>query len=153
VNAHPEPSAWASLDTRDRRERRALLAHAARCAACRGQLVAGDPAKIFALLAAHPMPEEILEEVSAGVRGAPSRAPRTGLRAAAAWAAAAVLVGALALVLREPGTALGPPPDVAALAVPAGGLRLLRPPSAARVVDLTVGQTQVVMIFDEGLDL
>jgi len=68
-----------------------------------------------------------------------------------------VLAVALGSFLFRP--AMGPPPSELARiadgerALPAAGVELLSSPGAARVVDLTVGETQVVMIFDEGLDL
>lgn len=164
----PEATAWTELEALDRAERLALLEHARGCQACRGLLCAGDPSRAFALLALRPVPQAALDRVSARIAAAIDprhAAPLPGARRAvvAAWAgyAAAVLLAvAIAGLLAAPWRAPrldDDPADVAFSASPLGaaraGVEVLSSPGAARVVDLAVGETQVVMIFDERLDL
>ena len=142
--------------------RRQALAHAAECAACRAALLDEDPTRIFAFLSDAPIPESVLDEVMDAVRlGIVEQGPAPGwatqalgwLRPAVAWAAAAGLAGVLLLVAGSrvrPGA--GATAGLAPAAVPAS-VELIGAPPSARVVDLTVGDTQVVMIFDEGLAL
>ncbi|HEX5044458.1 MAG TPA: hypothetical protein VFV75_16260 [Candidatus Polarisedimenticolaceae bacterium] len=116
-----------------------------------------DPTAIFARLREVEIPAELLAAVSDGVAVAlDGEAPRRPwLRPAAAWAAAAALAAAVLVPgWREP----RPLPPVAAVALPAAeparaGISSLRTPGAAQVLDLTVGDTQVVMIFDAELSL
>ncbi len=161
----PEPGAWVELDALAGDARVALLGHASQCGACRERLLAGDPARVFALLALRPIPQPSLDRVAnsvasaldAGDLGAPARSFRA---LAVGWAAAALLAVAVAGVLTSSPHAprLGDEPaDLALSASPLGapraGVEVLSSPGAARVVDLAVGETQVVMIFDERLDL
>lgn len=119
-----------------------------------------DPTAIFARLRDVEIPPELLASVSQGVSAALDReVPRpTWIRPAVAWAAAA----ALAIAVLVP-AALRPHPQappVVAVAAPAAapvtpraGIESLRTPGSAQVLDLTVGDTQVVMIFDAELKL
>jgi ferric-dicitrate binding protein FerR (iron transport regulator) len=144
-------------------EREEAIEHLRRCEACRTEAASEDPARIFALLAARPIPQEILEQVStrvaAAVRGAEALrppVPSRRLRMASAWAAAAALAVALLLPLGG-GTGRPSSDDTAAIFAPAAspraGVQVVSSPGVSQVVDLTVGETQLVMIFDAGLDL
>ena len=116
-----------------------------------------DPTAIFARLREIDIPADLLEAVSLDVSAALDREVprRTWIRPLAAWAAAASL--ALALLVpaaRQP----HPLPPLAKVvpqtAQPArAGISSLRTPGPAQVLDLTVGGTQVVMIFDAELKL
>ncbi len=160
MNGHPDPL---GLDALEEGERREAIEHLGRCEACRKKALAGDASRLFALLAASPVPRDILDRVSSGVAAAirgeapvPRRAPSYRVRTASAWAAAAVLAAAILLPLAgRPGQ---PGPERASAApsreqVPRAGVQLVASPGAIQTVDLTVGETQLVMIFDPRLEL
>jgi len=158
VRPHPDPEVLAAADGLAPDARMELLRHVAECSACRGIYVASDPARLFGLLAARPLPAARLDEVSAGVAAAIDSGARSGgsraARAATAIAASLVLA-ALTLFLTEDrprGRAVAPFAGFAGV-TPAASLTLLDSPGEARVMDLTMGDTQVVMIFDRELDL
>lgn len=165
MNLCPEPTIWIELDALAGDARTALLAHAHACSACRKRLLAEDPTRAFALLALRPVPQAALARVSASVMAAVDAAheaplPATRRAVVAGWAAAAILAIAVAGMLASPLRAPrmeDDPADIALGVSPLGparaGVEVLSSPGASRVVDLAVGETQVVMIFDERLDL
>lgn len=152
-------------------ERQTALGHLRRCAACRAGLAAVDPSHLFALLGAEPLPAAILDEVSAGVAAAlrqraPAASGRRRWLPVAAVAAGIALAALLSVALLErpggPGGAEGLARRVDEPRAPVGdalpvGLAAVELLSSAggraEVFDLTIGETQVVMIFDEGLEL
>ena len=155
------------LDETAGNERVAMLDHVLRCPSCRAAVADRDPAGLFALLALRPLPGKILDEVSLGVRAGILRA-RPGAVSfredlagrVAPWAAALLLAAALgtAFIQRPGPPAAAPPPSASLAAVPAplparAEVEVLSSPGQAQVVDLTVGETQIVMIFDRGLPL
>jgi hypothetical protein len=146
--------------------RRSALRRIAASPRERAGLVAEEPTRIFALLAAEPLPEDVLERVSAEVAtairdrtAAAEWSPRRGIWAmAAALAAGVVLALTLGIELRRP---LGTPATRAAggsvatagiAARPRGGLEVVPVQGTARVIDLSVGSVQVVMVFDRELE-
>ena len=160
MTGHPDPRRIERLEGSARRE---ALDHLSRCEACRDEAFGHDPAALFALLAARPVPADALDSVSrvvsVAVRGGreiPRPAPPARLRSASAWVAAALLAAALlaplAGRLRTPER-----PAVAATAEGGKAPRAAVQPAAAsetiQTVDLTVGDTQLVMIFDPRLEL
>lgn len=134
----------------DREARETALRHLVGCADCRSRWLADDPTRAFALLGRAPMPETVLDGVVDGVRR--ETAPRRWA-AVGAWAAALVIVATLVglgLPQQEPVIVA----EVLELdARPRGTLALLESPGRAEVVDLAVGENQVVMIFDQEFDL
>jgi len=123
---------------------------------------------MFALLAREPIPDTVLEKVSAGVAATiREETERSEARQARAWPVAAGLVAATLVLAALLMPWLGPgttPEKVAPALVRSGddptlpasyglGVEVLSTDGAVQVVDVTVGETQVVMIFDEGLDL
>lgn len=165
MSAHVDPARFADASGIDRR---AMLGHLRTCAACRAAAADHDPSLLFALLADTPIPERILDEVSRGVsrNAGRDRAPWGSLDPAAPWlrrgAAAAVVTLALAsgyLAMRE-----GSAPPAVAVHVPATEIPA-RPAapradvdvgsvgSVSQVVDFTVGDTQVVMVYNGDLRL
>jgi hypothetical protein len=118
-----------------------------------------DPTAIFARLREIEIPADLLEAVSRNVSAAlDGEAPRRSwIRPAAAWAAAAALAVAVlvpaALRPVPPAPHMAAVPAVAASETPRAGISSLRTPGPAQVLDLTVGDTQVVMIFDAELEL
>jgi len=157
-------SAWAGLnDTQPLPE--PLARHLRECAGCRTHL-GSDPSRLFASLrgvAAEPAPawEGFWKEAEARVlRAAQARRSRRAWSAAAA--AVLLLIGSVWLL--RPG-ALAPPPDARLAAGPAAAgastplptLEAIASPGA-RVVDFKIfGHqdqfTEVILIFDEGIDL
>jgi hypothetical protein len=165
VSAHPTPVILSDLDRRPAGEREALLRHVAECAHCRASYLEERPERAFSLLAARPIPPDLLDRVTDAVLGevdaeaarpAPVSLSWRSL-AAAGWAAALIVAGGLFLLSRgfgeeQPFGARSSLPLDEALA-PAASVALLESPGEARVMDLTVGGTQLVMIFDEEMDL
>jgi len=148
--AHPAPPAEGD----DPEVRRNALEHLRACAACREGWLAGAPERVFALLDGAPIPDGILDEVASGVLEEARGARASGMsRRAVAWAAgiamAAMLVG---LGVRPPADELARVHPRRAPAARAG-VDLLDSPGAGRIVDLTVGNAQVVMIFDSEIEL
>lgn len=168
MSAHLDDGTLDRLGELDGEGRGHALEHLGRCAACRARLVSRDPSRLFSLLATRPIPQDTLEQVSAGVAKAirePSRAgagprPRWLVFGAAAAGILLAVVMAVRLVRTPPPTVSGPVPHgveeslaVAAGAVPHLAVELLNSDGSAQVFDLTVGDTQIVMILDEGLEL
>jgi hypothetical protein len=170
MRSHPEAALFDRLDALPTAERERLLHHAAGCESSRAGLAAGDSSRLFALLAADPLPAERLAEFSAKLdleldRTTPQRTAPRWIGAAAALAASTVLAGFLgSYVLWQsrisPQPVSGAPPASAPLAVavteqeiPAGGVELISTPGDAQVMELAIGETKVVMIFDEALDI
>ena len=141
-------------------ERRALLVHVRVCASCRERWAASDPTRLFAMLALdEPSPHD-LDRLSTRVSVALDRESRPGSGRRRAWtsvAAALILAGLLGSYLwtGAPGTS----PGGVDLGVPTGPtaaiseFELLSSPGTAEIHDLVVGDTHLVMIFDEALDL
>jgi hypothetical protein len=156
---HPDPTRLTSDDLPEN-ERRELLEHVHGCERCRRSLASSDPARLFSLLALAPLPADALdrlsERVSAGVDRAAGGRPRRWA-GAASIAASLVLAGFLGgLLLRHEGSvaleAVASTPTTA-IEAPLAGIELISTPSDAQVVELAIGETQVVMIFDKGLDI
>ncbi len=159
MSGHPD---LRSIDGLDGAARREALEHAGGCAACRRAILADDPTQLFALLSTRPLPQDLLDDVSAGVAAAmrgeaslPRRAPTARVRTASAWAAAAVLAAALLVPLAGRIASRAPEAEavLATAPPPRAGVQVIESPSAIQAVDLTVGETQLVMIFDPRLEL
>lgn len=119
-----------------------------------------DPTAIFARLREIEIPAELLNAVSQGVSDELDHdvPQRSWTRPAVAWAAAAALAAALLVPAALQPHPVAPVATVGlampqAVAVPRAGVSSLRTPGPAQVLDLTVGDTQVVMIFDAELKL
>ena len=169
MNSHPGPERFERFDSLDAPARLELLRHVRGCADCRRRLIAADPSRVFALLAVEPLPAEALDRVSRGVSRSLNDLERPGRRqwyAVASIAASLLLAGYLGLQLWGPGEA--PPRQLAPAELaeierildeheqkhtPVRSIELLSTPGTARVVDLSLGDTQVVMIFDADLDI
>ncbi len=164
MSSHPDRASLHDLDTLAPERRDEVLDHVAVCSRCRDAFVAGDPTRVFALLNRRPIPDEVLGEVTAGVMAgieagvaAPAHRFGHGRRRVWAWgavAAAAILAVALVLVPRtEPPVPETHVADAAVNAAPRSTVTVIETPGEAQLVDLTVGETQVVMIFDRDMDL
>jgi hypothetical protein len=167
VTAHRDlrPLIEGTEQTRSGRE--GLLGHLRDCARCRAELAEQDPSLLFSLLALEPVPAEVLESVSRRAGAAIRRGGRPGRRRRAyAWGSlAASILGAGLLGAYfwgeggEPPSPAGsavvdavPAPAIEA-AIPAGMIELLESSGNADVVSMSVGEVEVVMIFDESMDI
>ncbi len=162
MNVHPDSASLRDLDALGPERRDEVLDHVAACSRCRDMFMASDPTRVFALLGRRPIPEDVLEDISASVMagieaGEPVPANRFAPGKAWAWSAwaAAVILG-VALVLVPVKKTPGPEtPEVVAEfhARPRATVTVINSPGEARVIDLAIGETQVVMIFDREMDL
>jgi len=148
-------------------ERKQHLRHAVGCAACREKLLGGRPERLFMLLASEAPPADELDrltaEVMRQVEGAGAlRGFRMRVRALVPVAASIVLAGFFGIYttlnrVQSPLAQRGQAPSVHARdlspSVAAEGIDLISSPGDAQVMEFTVGETQVVMIFDEALDI
>jgi anti-sigma factor RsiW len=149
-------------------ERREVLAHLQGCAACRAELAGRDASLLFSVLALEPVPAEVLERVSERAAGAIAHEQRrSSTRRAWAWGslAASILVAALGGAYFWSGKSPHAPPPIRArateairapapeAAMPAGMIELLESPGDADVVEMSIGDVEVVMIFDEAMEI
>jgi anti-sigma factor RsiW len=148
-------------------ERSSLLEHLRSCPLCRAEVVASDPTRLFTLLAAERVPPEVLERVS--TRAAAAIAVERQRRTIRPWAmgavAASLLVAGLfgAYLSNRPGveppaplpvkSLLSKPKTAAEVSIPAWMIEVLESPGDADVVEMSVGDVQIVMIFDEALEI
>ena len=145
MSAHLDPVRFDALRGD---ERRAAVAHAAACRACRRALASHDPSLLFALLGDAPVPPRVLDAVSAGVARRLDETPRVSRRPAIAAAVAAVAIVSGSLLFRSE---LPEPPSPAVAQVPRADVEIQG--GAPQVVDFTVGDTQVVMVYNPELEL
>lgn len=154
---HPRPPAdW---DLLAEGERSAWLDHVDACSDCRDRWVTEDPSRLFLMLADCPaggdaMESATLDRLSANIRREIRPVPRSGRLvrlAAAAVLAGALLVPSSAWLFRDRTV-----PEAALLqtaSFPLADVDVLSTPGEAQIIDLSVGNTQVVMIFDSRLEL
>ena len=135
------------------------VAHAADCAACRVRLLEADPTRAFALLADLEVPEARLArfdaELARELSALSSRATGPRWLRLASVAASIALAALILGLVGDRATDRSARPGVASSigVAPYGTVELLSSPGEAQVLDLRVGGTQVVMIFDEDLEL
>jgi hypothetical protein len=160
VTSHLESRAIDRFDDLDRAARAAAVEHASGCADCRARLLAADPTRSFALLAAVPIPAGRLERLSADVGreidrlgGRSSSRGRAVGSIAASVALAAALVGLVGDRGADTVERAGVERPPARVEPAYGRVDVLSSPGEAQVLDLRVGGTQVVMIFDKDLEL
>jgi len=157
------PAAPGNWDETDSGTRRSWLEHIDGCDACRNAWIAQDPVRWFAFLSEQAPPaglrqgenlvreNRLLEDLTATVIAS---IPAVG---AGRWnpgrlAAAALLAATLLLPFAVWKERTGPADPVAGGA-PLADVEILSTPGEARVIDLSVGDTQVVMIFDSELEI
>lgn len=152
---HVDPKAFDAASGELRRE---MVAHLRTCAACRDEACASDPSILFALLAEAPIPQRLLDEVSVEVarRAGHDHASLGDVVASApsqrrfvAAAAAALLALFTFLATMVPGPDVVPPPMQAKRA----DVDVHPATAVSNVVDFTVGETQVVMVYNGDLNL
>ena len=143
--------------------REGRLRHATTCASCQQELLAGRSEKLFSFLALESPPAEQLERMTAEVMGrieteSSSHGFMQRMKALLPAAASIVLAGMFGIyttidrVQPQIGMAAAVEPYLEASA-PSEGIELISSPGDAQVMEFTVGETQVVMIFDEALDI
>ena len=150
--------------------RQELLAHLQGCPVCRAALAQDDPSALFALLALEPVPDTVLARVSRGVAdGIAREARRVSTRRVTALCvlAASLLLAAFLGVnlLTRNGVPTGPPipgklvevdlqqASEPKIVLPAGFFEVLDTPGSADVVNISVEEVDLVMIFDEELGI
>jgi anti-sigma factor RsiW len=158
---HLDRDVLARFDNLSAQERQEVLAHTQGCADCRRRLAEADRSYLFAALGAEAIPSAALDRLSARINDEIDRleeVSRPG-RWPAWWSiAASLLLGAIiggfllvqpdAPAVRRSRLSDLPGPDE-----PISAIEVLSSPSEAQVFDLTVGDTEIVMIFDEELDI
>jgi len=155
VNAHADPLRLASSSGH---ERRAMLEHVRNCAYCRRSFAEHDPSSLFSLLALTPMPESLLDDLSSEIaRRTGTDRPGFGVIAgAAAWPRRAAAAAALAMTLLSGyATLYEPPSAVPPIAVSSrrADVEVESGRGVSQVIDLTVGETQIVMVYNGDLKL
>ena len=162
MSRHPEPSMLGRLAELSGDDRERIVQHLDGCARCRARVSEQDPSALFALLSLETVPQDALDRLSARVASALAEGrtvrPRFTYRWAAALAASVLLAAFfVGYLLREAPPAehveLSPVPEFVLPDAPERGIELLSSPGTAQLVGFTVGETQVVMIFDEELDI
>ena len=167
MTGHPDLRALIEGSGQTRSEREAMLGHLRDCARCRAELAEHEPSLLFSVLALEAVPAEVLESVSerAGrairLEGLPGRRRR-----AYAWgslAASILVAGLLGAYFWGEGRRTPPPAGPVVVdavqapaseaAIPAGMIELLGSSGGADVVAMSVGEVEVVMIFDEAMDI
>jgi anti-sigma factor RsiW len=165
--SHPDLTAFLRDDELSRAERTRLVEHLQGCPVCRAEVADSDPSRLFTLLAVDPVPPEVLERVSsaaAAAIAAEGRPPAIRPWALGAVAASLLVAGILGAYLsNRPGveppaplpvkSALSEAKTAAEVSIPAGMIEVLESPGDADVVEMSVGDVQVVMIFDEALEI
>jgi hypothetical protein len=139
-------------------ERVAALEHVRGCDACRRAAGAHDPSLLFALLALAPIPARLLDDLSNEVarRAGGDNPPYGAIVGTAGWprraaAAAAAVLAVLCgyATLREPPAARAP----LAMSSRRADVDVEPARGVSQVIDLTVGETQIVMVYNGDLNL
>ena len=140
-------------------ERRAMLEHVRDCAACRLALAEHDPSTLFGLLALTPVPEPLLDDLSAEVarRAGHDRSPFGVIAgSAASWPRRAAVAAVLVLTLLSGYATLRPIRETApriSMSSPRADVEVDSGQGVSQVIDLTVGETQIVMVYNGDLKL
>lgn len=162
MHGHPHRRLLSDFDALEDLERTEVLGHVAACRLCRAIWLEADPSRVFALLEGDSVSESALEDLTARINDQIDavQAEPTGRRAGYGWASLAASVLLTAVI----GGYLISRPDVGGGSIVVGttveqreefggsGIEVMTP-ADAEVYDLTVGDTQIVMIFDERLDI
>jgi len=156
VSGHVDPAQLASAEGP---ARRAMLAHVLGCAPCRERVAAHDPAALFGLLAWTPLPPALLDDLSKDVarRAGSDRSSFGALAVAATWPRRAAAAAVVALALFTGYATLRPRPVAAPPPISASSRRadveVKSGRGVSQVIDLTVGDTQIVMVYNGELQL
>lgn len=155
MSAHVDPVRWASSSGR---ERQALLSHLSGCASCQRAVGDHDPSALFGLLALAPLPRSLMEDLSGTIarRAGIDRTAYGAFAEPAVWprrvAAAAILLFTL---LSGFATLYERPKVVTPLSLSSrrADVEVESGRGVSQVIDLTVGETQIVMVYNGELNL
>jgi anti-sigma factor RsiW len=153
MTLHLDQGLVSRFDALEGKAREDVLRHAARCSRCREALIAEDQARLFGMLALESPSDEALERVSENVMRQVGE-PRV-LRQLASVAASLLLAGIFGVYMMG-NRGSGPTASLeTALEAPvvSDSIELIASPGEAQVMEFTVGETQIVMIFDEAMDI
>jgi hypothetical protein len=135
-----------------------MLAHLRTCPSCQRLVAAHDPTALFGLLALTPLPPALLDDLSAAVaRSAGTDRPSIGVLAdAAVWPRRAAAAAVFVLTLLSGYATLferwvAPPP--LSLSSRRADVEVDSGRGVSQVIDLTVGETQIVMVYNGDLNL
>jgi hypothetical protein len=155
VSAHVDP---ATLAATSGTARVAMLEHVRACASCRRAIAEHDPSALFGLLALQPVPAGVLDGLAVEVarRAGHGASPYGTLAEPAAWPRRAAAAAVLALValcgyvtVRD--RPVGPPP--LAMSSRRADVEVESGRGVSQVIDLTVGEAQLVMVYNGDLKL
>jgi len=163
MDGHPDRQVLSGFDALGEVGRDEILRHVASCASCRAIWAEADPARLFALLGTESLPGAALDRLTARINddiddlaAEPAALARRGF-GWASMAASFLLAAAIGgYLISRPDTGIATAAPVATVAQEdefAGSRIEVMTPANADVYDLTVGDTQIVMIFDERLDI
>ena len=136
--------------------RLAMLQHVRVCDSCRQAAAAQDPSQLFALLALAPMPARLLDDVSIGVarRAGADNASYGAVEGTAAWPRRAAATAAAVLAVICGYATLGErPASPVATSSRRADVDVDPARGVSQVIDLTVGETQLVMVYNGDLNL
>ena len=163
MNEHLHRHEIAGFDELAGERREAALDHLGACAECRAAWLADDDSRVFSLLARAPLAEEKLAQLSKRLDAAidelqPRVAGRRGVFRVASIAASLLLAAVLGVVMwnHELPARIATVEEIEALPADeeVAGIRLVTTPDGeAQVLDLSIGGTQILMIFDESIEL
>lgn len=154
MSPHLDPARFDALAGADRR---AMVDHLRACPACRQAAAAADPTILFALLDRAPVPERVLQQVTTGVAlriAATARPGGVRAGAVAAMIALALLCGYATVqnvVPQAPHALAGR--ELPSADHPRAAVDVRAAEAVSSVVDFTVGETQVVMVYNGDLHL
>jgi hypothetical protein len=155
VSAHVDP---AQLAAASGAARLTMLEHARACGACRRAIAQHDPSALFGLLALRPVPASVLDALASEIarRAGHDASPYGTLAEPAAWPRRAAAAAVLALVvLCGYATLHDRPEGEARLAISSqrADVEVDSGRGVSQVIDLTVGETQIVMVYNGDLKL
>jgi hypothetical protein len=155
MSAHVDPIVWAASSGR---ERSAMLAHLRACSSCQRSVAAHDPSALFGLLALAPLPPALLDDLSAAVarQAGNDRPSYVVLADPAVWPRRAAAAAVLVLTLLSGYATLFERSEVTpplSLSSRRADVEVESSRGVSQVIDLTVGETQIVMVYNGDLNL
>ena len=135
-----------------------MLEHLRACAPCRRAVAGHDPSMLFGLLALAPLPPIPLQDLSRTVarRAGSDRPPYGALAEATTWPRRAAAAAIFALTLLSGYATLyerSAAPTPLALSSRRADVEVDSGRGVSQVIDLTVGETQIVMVYNGELKL